>query len=105
MKITYYSLDCIKKHETKTHKGTFLKLSCRKCHFLLILDLLWTAPEIIREPVLTATKEGDIYSLAIVCSEIVTKKSAWDLENSDYDLEGTILGYILEKIIIFRADL
>ncbi|PAV68759.1 hypothetical protein WR25_10163 [Diploscapter pachys] len=73
VKITYYSLDCIKKHETKIHK-----------------DLLWTAPEIIREPVLTATKEGDIYSLAIVCSEIVTKKSAWDLENSEYDLEELI---------------
>ncbi|ETN87056.1 hypothetical protein NECAME_01213 [Necator americanus] len=53
-------------------------------------DNLWIAPEHIRDPLLLPTKEGDIYSFAIVCSEIITKKSAWDLENQDYDLDELV---------------
>nr|CDJ94537.1 Extracellular ligand-binding receptor domain containing protein [Haemonchus contortus] len=74
VKITYYGLDTIKALEVKEPKY-----------------LLWTAPEHIRDPVLPPTKEGDIYSFAIICSEIITKKSAWDLENQDYDIDGKVL--------------
>ncbi|EYC08171.1 hypothetical protein Y032_0067g3 [Ancylostoma ceylanicum] len=31
-----------------------------------------------------------VFSFAIVCSEIITKKSAWDLENQDYDLDELV---------------
>ncbi|VDO94614.1 unnamed protein product [Heligmosomoides polygyrus] len=53
-------------------------------------DFLWVAPEHIRNSSLPPTKEGDIYSFAIVCSEIITKKSAWDMENQDYDVDELI---------------
>ncbi|KIH55184.1 adenylate/guanylate cyclase catalytic domain protein, partial [Ancylostoma duodenale] len=53
-------------------------------------DYLWLAPEHIRDTSLAPTKEGDIYSFAIVCSEVITKKSAWDLENQDYDLDELV---------------
>ncbi|RCN48266.1 adenylate/guanylate cyclase catalytic domain protein [Ancylostoma caninum] len=73
VKITYYGLNTIKALEVKEPKR-----------------LLWTAPEHIRDPLMPPTKEGDIYSFAIVCSEIVTKRSSWDLENQDYDLDEII---------------
>ncbi|CAI5451736.1 unnamed protein product [Caenorhabditis angaria] len=49
-------------------------------------DLLWTAPEILRDENMEKTQECDIYSFAcseiiIICSEIITKSSAYDLEN------------------------
>ncbi|KAK6026625.1 adenylate/guanylate cyclase catalytic domain protein, partial [Ostertagia ostertagi] len=73
VRITYYGLDTIKALEVKEPKY-----------------LLWTAPEHIRDPVMPPTKEGDVYSFAIICSEIITKKSAWDLENQDYDMDELI---------------
>ncbi|KAK6754096.1 hypothetical protein RB195_013228 [Necator americanus] len=73
VKITFYGMDAIKTIEMREQQ-----------------DSLWLAPEHIRDPLLLPTKEGDIYSFAIVCSEIITKKSAWDLENQDYDLDELV---------------
>uniref|UniRef100_A0A8R1DKZ9 Guanylate cyclase n=2 Tax=Caenorhabditis japonica TaxID=281687 RepID=A0A8R1DKZ9_CAEJA len=44
-------------------------------------DLLWTAPEHLRSETGERTQEGDIYSLAIICAEILTRSSAFDMEN------------------------
>ncbi|CAO4380723.1 unnamed protein product [Caenorhabditis nigoni] len=44
-------------------------------------DLLWTAPEHLRNESGEKTSEGDIYSFGIICSEILTRSSAFDLEN------------------------
>ncbi|PIO73311.1 adenylate/guanylate cyclase catalytic domain protein [Teladorsagia circumcincta] len=70
VKLTFFGLDALKATDIREQQ-----------------DYLWVAPEQIRNHSLRATKEGDIYSFAIVCSEIITKKSAWDLENLDYDLD------------------
>ncbi|ETN75604.1 adenylate/guanylate cyclase catalytic domain protein [Necator americanus] len=78
VKITFYGMDAIKTIEMREQQGTY------------IFHSLWLAPEHIRDPLLLPTKEGDIYSFAIVCSEIITKKSAWDLENQDYDLDELV---------------
>ncbi|VDM64155.1 unnamed protein product [Angiostrongylus costaricensis] len=51
---------------------------------------LWLAPEHIRDPLLAPTKMGDIYSFAVVCSEIITRKSAWDHQNQDCDIDELI---------------
>ncbi|KAE9421567.1 hypothetical protein Angca_004768, partial [Angiostrongylus cantonensis] len=54
-------------------------------------DLLWTAPEIIRgEADPLGTQEGDVYSFAIIASELITKKSAWDLENRNETAEEIV---------------
>ncbi|CAD6194892.1 unnamed protein product [Caenorhabditis auriculariae] len=44
---------------------------------------LWLAPEVLRNntPRSQIEKSGDIFSFAIVCSEILTRKSAWDISN------------------------
>ncbi|CAD6195006.1 unnamed protein product [Caenorhabditis auriculariae] len=58
-------------------------------------DLLWTAPELARDPTIHSTKEGDIYSFAIICSEIITKTQAWDLENANLEIDEVV--YSIKK--------
>ncbi|KAK5973885.1 Receptor-type guanylate cyclase gcy-5 [Trichostrongylus colubriformis] len=43
--------------------------------------MLWVAPEHLRLPETSprASKEGDIYSFAIIASEVVTRRAAWNL--------------------------
>ncbi|VDD85617.1 unnamed protein product [Enterobius vermicularis] len=44
--------------------------------------LLWTAPEVLRlSRGFSRDPKVDIYSYAIICSEVLTRKSPWDLEN------------------------
>ncbi|VDL82634.1 unnamed protein product [Nippostrongylus brasiliensis] len=65
VKISLFGLTYIKEHETVKDE-----------------DLLWTAPEILRGDVdRIGYTEGDLYSFAIIGSEIITKKQAWDLDN------------------------
>ncbi len=49
--------------------------------FIFYPDQLWTAPELLRkyeEPGdLKGTREGDMYSFAIVCQEIIYRKSVF----------------------------
>ncbi|KAK0427684.1 hypothetical protein QR680_010365 [Steinernema hermaphroditum] len=42
--------------------------------------LLWTAPELLRDDTIPGTKAGDVYSFAIICSEIMSRKPAYDLD-------------------------
>uniref|UniRef100_A0A1I7XIR4 guanylate cyclase n=1 Tax=Heterorhabditis bacteriophora TaxID=37862 RepID=A0A1I7XIR4_HETBA len=66
----------------------FIKLSGYKY-------LLWTAPELLRVEDSDGTKEGDIYSFAIICSELVTRKSVWDLDNRKEKAEELV--YMIKK--------
>uniref|UniRef100_A0A914YCN1 Guanylate cyclase n=1 Tax=Panagrolaimus superbus TaxID=310955 RepID=A0A914YCN1_9BILA len=51
-------------------------------------DQLWTAPELIVEMDHMGTKQGDIYSLALVCSEIVNMKPVWEPSETKGNPEG-----------------
>ncbi|KAK6757008.1 hypothetical protein RB195_015064 [Necator americanus] len=65
VKLSYYGMSCIKSVEQKTAE-----------------EKLWTAPEILRgDADDLGTKEGDVYSFAIIASELITKRPAWDLDN------------------------
>ncbi|KAH7678298.1 GCY-7 protein, partial [Aphelenchoides avenae] len=49
---------------------------------------LWVAPEILRaRENLVGTRCGDIYSFAIVCSELITRKPAYNLGENVHNLE------------------
>ncbi|VDD85654.1 unnamed protein product [Enterobius vermicularis] len=75
-----------------------VKISEYGLHFLKRLELrpkeirnlayLWTAPELLRQSNNIGTKEGDIYSFAIICSEIVTKKPPFDFNEREESVEG-----------------
>ncbi|CAI5451737.1 unnamed protein product [Caenorhabditis angaria] len=67
----------------------------RSREMLIKKDLLWSAPELLRNDDIMGTKEGDIYSLGIICSELITRKSVFDLENRHEDAEEII--YSLKK--------
>ncbi|VDO56927.1 unnamed protein product [Haemonchus placei] len=58
-------------------------------------DLLWTAPEILRKGDGEASKEADIYSFAIICAQLITKTSAWDLDNRNEDASAIL--YLVKK--------
>ncbi|KHN81453.1 Guanylate cyclase receptor-type gcy-1 [Toxocara canis] len=49
--------------------------------------LLWVAPEHLRADDNIGSKKGDVYSFAIICSEIITKKSAFDANKNDGTVE------------------
>ena len=59
--------------------------------------MLWMAPEILRniDTDIVAGKEADIYSFAIVCSEIITKHPPFALNENSESLPGNepILNY------------
>ncbi|VDM46790.1 unnamed protein product [Toxocara canis] len=52
--------------------------------------LLWTAPELLREENNVGTKKGDIYSFAIICSEIITRKSAFNIDEREESVEELV---------------
>ncbi|CAI4223054.1 unnamed protein product [Auanema sp. JU1783] len=54
-------------------------------------EQLYTAPEILRDSMnMVGSPEGDIYSLAILFSEMVARTSAWNLENRKEDADEII---------------
>jgi hypothetical protein len=57
-----------------------------------VADLLWTAPELLRQPVdewpLCGTKEADVYSYAVIVSEILTKDLPYALQVDNIDAKG-----------------
>jgi hypothetical protein len=57
---------------------------------LICLAHLWSAPEIIRYVNMVGTQPGDIYSFAIICSEIVTKKAVWNISEIALSEEGML---------------
>ncbi|CAI2353557.1 unnamed protein product [Caenorhabditis sp. 36 PRJEB53466] len=58
-------------------------------------DLLWTAPELLRTEDIRGTKEGDLYSLGVICAELITRKSVFNMEDRKEDPEEII--YMLKK--------
>ncbi|WKY12613.1 hypothetical protein Q1695_003871 [Nippostrongylus brasiliensis] len=65
VKVSFYGLSYVKEIEPRADE-----------------ELLWTAPELLRGEVDDqGTAECDVYSFAIIASELLTKRPAWDLDN------------------------
>ncbi|KAI1701121.1 adenylate and guanylate cyclase catalytic domain-containing protein [Ditylenchus destructor] len=58
-------------------------------------DLIWTAPELLREKSYVGTKEGDIFSLAVTCAEVINMKPIWDASDAKGNAEEVI--FLLKK--------
>ncbi|CAD6193362.1 unnamed protein product [Caenorhabditis auriculariae] len=86
VKISFFGLISIKRFESREPQGKTERVEVL-AEKEVFADLLHFAPEHMRDPTLLPSKEGDIYSFAIICSEIITRKSAWNLENEAYDVD------------------
>lgn len=53
-------------------------------------ELLWTAPELLRENNRRGTREGDVYSFAIVCTELVNRETVWNGVERDDEVDGEL---------------
>uniref|UniRef100_A0A914HY59 Guanylate cyclase n=1 Tax=Globodera rostochiensis TaxID=31243 RepID=A0A914HY59_GLORO len=50
-------------------------------------NLLWTAPELLRENNRTGTKEGDVFSFAVICVEMLNRETVWNGVERDDDVD------------------
>uniref|UniRef100_A0A1I8B5F6 Guanylate cyclase n=1 Tax=Meloidogyne hapla TaxID=6305 RepID=A0A1I8B5F6_MELHA len=57
---------------------------------LIFKELLWTAPELLRENNRKGTKEGDVYSFAIICCELVNRETVWNGVEREDDVDEII---------------
>ncbi|KAH7714701.1 guanylyl cyclase [Aphelenchoides avenae] len=57
--------------------------------------MLWVAPELLRDENRKGTKQGDVYSFAIICSEILTRKPAWESETQNNSIEELL--YLIKR--------
>ncbi|VDN25247.1 unnamed protein product, partial [Cylicostephanus goldi] len=98
VKISYYGMTCIKEYERRTEEACYQRGS--------YLEQLWTAPEILRGEVDDiGTQPGDVYSFAIIASELVTKKTAWDLDNRKENADDIIRKVTKPSMDPFRPAL
>uniref|UniRef100_A0A8R1E3I4 Guanylate cyclase n=2 Tax=Caenorhabditis japonica TaxID=281687 RepID=A0A8R1E3I4_CAEJA len=51
------------------------------------MGMLWSAPEILRNELPHRNRKSDIYAFGIICSELITRKSAFDFENRKEKVE------------------
>jgi hypothetical protein len=57
----------------------------------IISELLWTAPELLRSGDLRGTKQGDVFSYAMVCSELINNETAWGGITDAKEIDGLSL--------------
>lgn len=53
------------------------------------LESLWVAAEHLAEDPVGESKQGDVYSFAIVCSEVITRKPAWNIAERSETTHGS----------------
>lgn len=56
--------------------------------FTIIQSFIHRTFPVIRNNITKEFQPGDIYSFAIICSEIASRSSAWDIESGEIDVEG-----------------
>jgi serine/threonine protein kinase len=58
---------------------------------LLCTELLWTAPELLRDINKLGTQAGDVYSFGVICSELVNRETVWNGVNREDEIEGAFI--------------
>ncbi|KHN72049.1 Guanylate cyclase receptor-type gcy-1 [Toxocara canis] len=58
-------------------------------------EMLWMAPEILRSELHEGTQESDIYSFAIICSELIMRQSVWNIGSRKESAEEII--YLVKR--------
>lgn len=60
--------------------------------------MIWTAPEHIREGNYEGSKAGDVFSFAIICTEVVNMKPIWEATETKGNFEGMYFLRIIKSI-------
>jgi hypothetical protein len=75
----------------KRHKKSLQDMDeLLRINLVSFIEMLWTAPELIRADDGSVSKAGDIYSFAIICSEILTRRHAWNYTDRSESVEGVL---------------
>jgi len=71
----------------------------KKVVVICIIDRLWTAPELLRDPnpPSAGTVKGDVYSFGIISQEIELRNGPWYLRDRELEPAGMILCFYLIK--------
>ncbi|CEF62875.1 Atrial natriuretic peptide receptor 1 [Strongyloides ratti] len=88
IKISGYGPKFLQLHETKSQHTN-----------------LWMAPEILRDPSLNGTPTADIYSFAIIMSEVINQKTAWNLDEIEENEDDIIYKVKRGGLNLFRPKL
>lgn len=64
------------------------------------------APELIRTNDRKGTREGDVYSFAIICSELLNRENAWNGAEKDQEIDGMHREQrmLYRKLLRYRAQ-
>ena len=86
VKLTLYGLFPFKKLEQKDDEGK-----------------IWSAPEILRgDGEMIGSPQADVYSFAIVASEILSQKPAWNSEDDELDFQGLLwINFLISLTKVF----
>ncbi|VDO54463.1 unnamed protein product [Haemonchus placei] len=84
-KISDYGLRKIRAYDKRPPEGKSWKYAN---------NLLWTAPEVLRMEC-DGSREADIYSFGIICAQLVSRSSPWDINNRKED--ATEILYLVKK--------
>uniref|UniRef100_A0A914DPC9 guanylate cyclase n=1 Tax=Acrobeloides nanus TaxID=290746 RepID=A0A914DPC9_9BILA len=85
------SSTCLISDRWQIKLNSFGLTSLRRYSTQKVEDFLWSAPEIIRDPYVERNQATDIYSFAIVCSEIINLQPAWQLVNKERSATDIIM--------------
>uniref|UniRef100_A0A0K0F1K4 Guanylate cyclase n=1 Tax=Strongyloides venezuelensis TaxID=75913 RepID=A0A0K0F1K4_STRVS len=97
------SLNCLVDERWQVKITNYGMPFLRKLETLDSQDLMWTAPEIVREEVPTPSSSSDIFSLSIIITEILNQKSAYD----NTDVQGGVdeVIYLMKRNKLIRPKI
>ena len=83
------------------------------CRMMLFYpELLWRAPEFLREPMPpSGTPEADVYSFGIILQEVVIRGEPYDSAQVLMDIEGSrnvivvVIIIVIKQMYFFDADI
>uniref|UniRef100_A0A0N5B343 Guanylate cyclase n=1 Tax=Strongyloides papillosus TaxID=174720 RepID=A0A0N5B343_STREA len=87
---TLTSKNCLISEHWQLKLSNFDFKELRRNKQINLMNKLWIAPEHLKNSEYVTSQKGDIYSLGIIISEIITRKKPWDFDNRKESLEELI---------------
>ena len=92
IKITGFGIQSVRRRSYTQRGKSFFNLRLTlKLNVFIMVDLLWVAPEILRNPQSLGTREGDVYSFAIIMHEIAYRLGPFAINIAHKSSAGILL--------------